>query len=339
MSVALPDARRDAVSRALQATFGATEPDGAPIRLAGGLSGATLLKIRVGGIPYVLRLEPEGQPHVAVSQAYGCMQAAARAMVAPRVWWADAADGVAITDFLEAKSLAQGPPEGARDLIVELGQTLRALHNTRGFPAGEDYLSRLDGVVGRYRAQPLLDPGLTAEAFDRFDAVRGTYRVRPEDRVASHNDLNPGTVMHDGRRLWLVDWESAFLADRFADLASVANWFAPDPAAEARLLTTYFRGPPNDEQGARFEVMKAVNHLFYGVIFLIGAAAERPDARIGADVAPPPRLAELRQRLGTGRLTLSAWEDRVLSGRARLVQALEDMRGARFDAALAQASG
>ena len=220
-----------------------------------------------------------------------------------------------------------------------MGQTLRALHNTRGFPAGEDYLSRLDGVVGRYRAQPLLDPGLTAEAFDRFDAVRGTYRVRPEDRVASHNDLNPGNVMHDGRRLWLVDWESAFLADRFADLASVANWFAPDPAAEARLLTTYFRGPPNDEQGARFEVMKAVNHLFYGVIFLIGAAAERPDARIGADVAPPPRLAELRQRLGTGRLTLSAWEDRVLYGRARLVQALEDMRGARFDAALAQASG
>ncbi len=46
------------------------------------------------------------------------------------------------------------------------------------------------------------------------------------DFVSSHNDLNPGNVLFQGDKAWLVDWESAFAADRYVDLAAIANFFA-----------------------------------------------------------------------------------------------------------------
>ena len=51
----IPEAKRPAVDRALTAAFGTTEMDS--VRpLTGGLSGASIYRIRVGGIAYLVRL-------------------------------------------------------------------------------------------------------------------------------------------------------------------------------------------------------------------------------------------------------------------------------------------
>ena len=50
--------------------------------------------------------------------------------------------------------------------------------------------------------------------------------VHPRDQVAwvpCDNDLKPQTILYDGERFWLVDWEAAFQNDRHHDLAVVAN--------------------------------------------------------------------------------------------------------------------
>ena len=47
----------------------------------------------------------------------------------------------------------------------------------------------------------------------------------------------------DGNRIWLVDWESAFLNDRYVDLAIVANFFVKDEAQEEAYLSAYFGEP------------------------------------------------------------------------------------------------
>jgi aminoglycoside phosphotransferase len=339
MTCLIPEAKRAAVARGLTAAFGTPELDVPPVALSGGLSGARLLKIRVGGIAYALRLEGPTNSFGDPARSFGCMQTAADALLAPRVWHADPAEGLAIMDLVPTKSLALDYPGDGRGKLVELAQALRVLHATRPFPPLVDFMEGMGGLIAQQRATDLLPPGTTQAVFELFVGVAAVYRTRDEDRVSSHNDLNPNNVLYDGRRLWLIDWECAFLADRYVDLAAVANWFAADADGKDLLLRTYLGAEPSAEQRARFEVMRAVNHVYYGAIFLVAAAAERPDARWPeGTLADGPSLGALREGLRAGTFTMQPWENRVTYAKARLAQAQADMEAAGFSAALARAA-
>jgi aminoglycoside phosphotransferase (APT) family kinase protein len=335
MSCPIPEAKREAVARALAAAFGVSEPDGPPVALSGGLSGAAVFRIRVGGIAYALRLTLERDDLRDPARGFACMATAAEAFLAPTVRYASADDGVAITDLVAAQPLFDYPGDGG-PLVVELAQTIRLLHQTPAFPELVDYMAGMDELVAQHRASGILDPAATTELFDRYAALARTYHTAPQDRVSSHNDINPGNLIYDGRRLWLIDWEAAFRADRYVDLATAANWLARTPALEERLLATYFGAPPTAEQRARFEVMKAVNHVFLGVMFLSTVAAGRPGAPLADRTLAGPPLAEMHAGLGSGAVSFARWEDRAAYGKSRLAQALESLRSDTFAQALAR---
>ena len=275
----IPEHMRPVVDRGLMAAFGTAELDSVAV-LSGGLSGAAVYRIRVGGIAYALRLTLSQDPLRDPVRGFACMGTAAQAFLAPTVRYASPGDGVTIMDLLEARPLFDYPGDGG-PLIVELAQTARLLHQTPTFPALVDYMTGMGELIGQLRASGALDPATSAELFDRYAGLAAAYRTAPGDVVSSHNDINPGNVIYDGRRLWLIDWEAAFAADRYVDLATIANWFVRSPDHEALLLATYFGGPLNPEQRARFAVMRVVNHVFAGVIFLNSALAERPCAQAG----------------------------------------------------------
>jgi aminoglycoside phosphotransferase len=333
MPNSFPEARRSAIDRALLSAFGTTELDAAT-PLSGGLSGAGLWRIRVGGIAYVLKIEESQHAVTDPARAYVCMRTAAAAFLAPRVRYADPADGVAIIEHVTPVSLAEYPAAG-HALIVELAQAARLLHETPAFPPMADYLDGVAGLIDQFRALDILEPAATDELFALFEELRDGYRTRPGDLVSSHNDLNPGNVVYDGSRLWLVDWDAAFLADRYVDLATLVNWFTRDAAGETALLATYFGRAPDLAEQARFDLMRLVNHLFAGVIFLNTALGERPDARLADRTLAGPSLSELHGRLWTGRFAILEWENRVTYGKARLAAALEGLRAPACDAALA----
>lgn len=326
MSDLIPQSSRASVEGALLAAFGVAAPDAPPARLAGGLSGSLLLRIRVGGVPYVLRIEGPPGPFADLGRAYGCMRAAAEALLAPRVWHADAQAGVAILDFIPHRALTFDYPGDGRGLVVELAQGLKVLHALPAFPPAIDYLDGLGLILRRLGefAGPAAEDLLAG-----FESLRARYRTRPADLVSSHNDLNPANVLYDGRRLWFIDWDAAFLADRYADLASLANWFTTDAMGEALLLAAYFGRPADSEEAARLRVMRVANHLFYGAMFLLGSAAVTP-----GPLHQPPPLDELRRRLALGELSFDQAENRALYGRARLAAALAAMRSPGYLAAL-----
>ena len=331
----IPEPKRAPVEAGLLSAFGATELDSPPVMLTGGLSGAVMLRIRVGGIDYALKIEGPPGPFSNVRHAYECMQMAADLMLAPRVWYADPAEGVAILDLLPQRPFSQHP--GGRDgLLVDLAQTVRALHQAPPFPRALEVLDGVDAFISPKAVAGLVAPAELEALFAGHARLRTVYRTRDGDRVSSHLDLNPANILFDGRRVWLIDWYSAFVADRYSDLATLVNWLASDPAGEALLTTTYFGAPMDAEQAARLYVMRQSNHLFLGALFLIGAAAERRDGMTAASLFEGPGLAELRERLKTGAFGLTAWENRVAYGRARLAEALTNMRGEAFDAALAK---
>lgn len=318
-----------AVERALRAAFGTAELDSAR-PMGGGLSGAHVFKIRVGGVPYLLRVEAERDAFRDPARAYACMRIAADAFLAPRVRYADADDGLAIMDFIEEKSLTFDYRGSREDLVVEATQTVRALHAGPAFPPLVDYLDGMDALISIFRARGLFTPKATARVFQLYSRLRGGYRPGQGDLVASHNDLNPRNILFDGQRLWLVDWESAFLADRYVDLACIANLFAHTEEEEELLLRTYF-GEVDAAARARLFLMRQVNHLFYAV----GLANSVAEATGPVESLEGPDLAQLHMGVTLGEVDLGSAPARLDYARARLAAAQEGMGSARFAAALA----
>ncbi|MBA4012764.1 MAG: aminoglycoside phosphotransferase [Phenylobacterium sp.] len=328
MALDFPPALRTAVARGLTAAFGVGEPDSI-VALGGGLSGAGVFRIRVGGIAYLLRLDQARDGFRDPQQAYECMRIAAAGLLAPRVRYADPDDGVAIMDFVDERPLSLEYRGTHDQLVVEVAQTVRALHGGPPFPPLVDYLDGIDALVAQFQARGLVAPAAMAELLDRWRNLRARYRTDPADLVASHNDLNPRNVLYDGSRLWLVDWESAFLADRYVDLSCVANLFAHTPADEDLLLATYF-GAVDAPRRARLQVMRQVNHLFYGLV-MANAVGEQPPAK---DLAGRS-LAQLHEALSLGEPVLDTDAGRFAYVKARLAAALDGLRDPQLEAALA----
>jgi len=318
-----------AVAKALRAAFGTPVLEGwAP--LSGGLSGAGVWRIRVGGIAYLLKVEaPERDGLRDPHRSQACMRLAAEACLAPRVRYADPDDGVAILEHIETRSLMLDYAGTRADRVVELGQAVRMLHQIQGFPPLVDYLDGLQALVGeavRGGAAPL-------GAFDTWPRLYEVCRRLTPQPVSSHNDLNPRNLLYDGRRIWLVDWEAAFRADRYVDLAAIANTFAADPEGEALLLRTYFGREASDAERARLWLFRQVSHVFHAAIFVAGVAGQ---AR--ADRLDGPDLDSIHQGLTLGEPLLDTPRGRLAYGLARLRTASANLASPAFAEAAAIAA-
>lgn len=313
-----------AVRKALRATF-ATETLDSATPLSGGLSGARVWRIRVGGIAYLLRVEaPERDALRDPHRSYVCMRLAAQACLAPGVRYADPDDGVMILDHVEARASVLGHPGARRELIVELGHALRALHAIEGFPPLVDYLDGLDALVGQAGRSGVVP----LDAFDPWARLLVVCRRLAPEPVSSHNDLNPRNLLHDGRRIWLIDWEAAFRADRYVDLAAIANTFAADPDGEALLLATYFGREATVAERARLWLFRQVSHVFHAAIFVAGVAGQARASSLAG-----PELDAIHQGLALGEPLLDTPEGRLAYGLARLRTASENLASPTFAAA------
>jgi aminoglycoside phosphotransferase (APT) family kinase protein len=331
--MSIPEDKATAVARALQAAFGAERPD-TVARVSGGLSGAGTWRIGVADRAYLLRIEAGRDELRDPVRHHACLRIASEAGVAPRLRYADAEDGVAIMDFVQVQPFPDADAPARPQFIAELGRRLAALHAAPAFPPLVDYMDGVASLITAFRQLRVLEEAATAELFERYAAVDAAYPRRAGDQVSSHNDLNGRNVLWDGDRIWFVDWEIAFRADRYGDLASLANLSAHTPQAEAQMLEAYFGRPAQAEERARLAVMRQVNHLYYGLVLLNFATFEAPGLRYPGAVIEAPPLAEIHAGLRAGTFPLETLEGRTLYGRSRLNAALEGMRLPAFAQAL-----
>jgi thiamine kinase-like enzyme len=87
--------------------------------------------------------------------------------------------------------------------------------------------------------------------------------------VPCHNDLLAANFLHDGERLWIVDWEYAGMGDRYFDLGnfSVNNELGADE--EVALLSAYFDEPPPPRRLAALGLMRYMSDFreaMWGVV-------------------------------------------------------------------------
>ncbi len=254
---------REIARQALSTAFGemavaAIQPVG------GGASGALTYRVDAAGGQYLMRLEtrrgPLRNPH-----QYTCMQTAASAGVAPPLVHVDADAGVAIMRFILPRPL-QAYPGGPAALSRDLGRLVARLQTTPAFPHLTDYLTAIDRMLGYLRRANVIDGARLDAPCKGFDRIREAYPWNADALVSSHNDPNPGNIIFDGERLWLVDWETAYRNDPLVDVAIVAENFAPTPELEDVLLRAWLDRPPDSSVRARLLLMRQVTRLYYAAL-------------------------------------------------------------------------
>lgn len=315
--------RREAGRRALAEAFG---PGAAIVAepLAGGASGAAVLRLEVAGGRYVLRLDAAADGLREPRRHAACLRIASEAGVAPRLLYADAASGVSITEFIEADD----PADMAREArIVAAAEAVRRLHAAPPFPPLVEFMAGMAIIVGQLEAAVVLPAEEMAAVLAAWRALSDAY-PRDAEVMASHNDLHPRNLLFSGGRAWIIDWELAFAADRYVDLAGLANAMGADEADAELILDRYFGRPATGAQHGRLYLMRQVSRLFYGVMMLNAAARERPGAPF-ATVGEGAADAD----------SLTTYDGRVRFGRARLAEAIAGVADLRFAEAARQAAG
>lgn len=171
--------------------------------------------------------------------------------------------GVLVIGYIEGRTLDAADLQDAAmldqaaDLVARVHREIPV--HLRGpamvfwvFHVVRDYAATLLARGSRHSAGL---PDLLAEA------ARLELAVGPIDMVYGHNDLLPANFLHDGTRLWLIDWDYAGFNSPLFDLGGLAANASLDSGLEAHLLSRYFGGPPDAGLWRRYRAMKAAAAL------------------------------------------------------------------------------
>jgi hypothetical protein len=319
----IPEEKSAAVFRGLREAFGANVIDDIS-RITKGLGSDLVFRIVVQGSPFLLQIMMRIDERNDPVRQFTCMKAAAEAGLAPRVRYTNTEDGIAIIDFVEAI------PFPATQALVQLPGTLRRLHALRPFPKAFNYVTAHNGFIWRFRTANLLSSGEIEGAFTRYEQVCAAYPRLDSDMVSTHSDLKPENILFDGQRVWLVNWQAAFVNDRYFDLAVVANFVVTSDADEQTYLEQYFGQPPDEYQRARFFLMGQVLHMFYATVFLLLGSAGKPISQS----ENLPSFRDFHRRIWAGEVNLADNDLKIVYGMVHWEQLLQNMRRSRFDEAL-----
>jgi len=188
-------------------------------------------------------------------------RAAHAAGVSPAVLHAE--PGALVIDYIDGRTMTAADLrkdallDQALDLIIRAHRGI-PMH-LRGpvltfwvFHVIRDYAATLADGSSRYLA---MLPGMLA------DAAGLEAAVGPVDLVFGHNDLLPANFLHDGTRMWLIDWDYAGFNLPLFDLGGLAANNALSLRQEAVMLTRYFDTQPDAALWRRYRAMKAAAAL------------------------------------------------------------------------------
>lgn len=171
--------------------------------------------------------------------------------------------GALVIDFVEGRTLAAEDLRQRPMLEQAMALVARAHRDMPRFLRGpalvfwvfhvaRDYAATLRD--GQSRHLPLL-PALLD------DAARLEAAIGPIDLVFGHNDLLPANFLHDGTRLWLIDWDYAGFNSPLFDLGGLAANNGLTPQDEDWMLAAYFHRPPDAPLRRAYAAMKAAAAL------------------------------------------------------------------------------
>lgn len=304
---------RGPVLAALEGAFGSAQADSIT-PMVGGASGAFPFRVEIGERRYVVRVEGEASPLRNPNQ-YRSMQIAADAGIAPALHYVDEATRVSVMDFIDEKAIADFPG-GKQALVLAVGHMLKRLQTIPLFPAFVEYPDIVDRLWQWVCRTGLFAEGALDPHTERLSRIRESSAGTCADLVSSHNALVPRNLLFDGRRLWLIDWESAYRNDPLVDVAIALDNFTESPDMESEFLQAWLGGRPHDAFYAQLGPVRALTRLYYAGVLL--SASFAASGALGDPDTAAPSVAEFRRAVAEGRLKPGAAQTKHILGKMYL---------------------
>jgi len=232
-----------------------------PVPVEGGITNVNML-VADNGQKYIVRIGDDIPVHQVMRfNELAASKAAHAAGLSPGVVHQE--PGILVLEFIECRTFTE---EDVRDQanLERIVPLIKSCHNDipehlRGpvlmfwvFHVVRDYAWTLREGNSPYAGQ--ID-GLLASARTLAKATG------PVDVVFAHNDLLPGNILDDGKRLWLIDWDYAGFNSPLFDLGGLASNNGLSDSQELWMLETYFEKPVTDELMHRYQAMKCASLL------------------------------------------------------------------------------
>lgn len=249
----------DPIARALSLPLWAGEVKAVP--LGGGITNLNVL-VTDAKRRAVVRIGDDIPVHQIMRfNELAASRAAHAAGISPAVIYHE--PGALVIDFVEGRTMTA---EDLRDPDLLEQALALVMHAHRDIPRHlrgpaltfwvfqvlRDYAATLGEGKSRHFKTVL---GLLDEAAELETAV-GRIEL-----VFGHNDLLPANFLHDGRRMWLIDWDYAGWGSPLFDLGGLSANNGLDNAQEDWLLAAYFGHKPDADLWRRFRAMKAAAAL------------------------------------------------------------------------------
>jgi len=211
--------------------------------LHGGLSNESYT-VACGGEKYVVRFGTDYPfHHVVREREVMTARAAHAAGFAPEVVHAE--PGIMVSRFIDGHTY---DGEDVRKNREEIARLMRRFHSSLPahvsgagfifwvFHVIRDYAhtlkkgkSRFEGELPRY-----------LELAEKLEAIQAPLPI-----CFGHHDLLPANFIHDGTRLWLIDFEYAGFGTAMFDLAGITSNAGFSEAEAGELLAAYFEAVPS----------------------------------------------------------------------------------------------
>lgn len=183
--------------------------------ISDGLSGAGVYRVDAGDLAFVLKVAPEHEASARWPRALAIWRQAAAAGLTPALVHVDETRRAVLTALVVDRSfpVLYRDPLSQERALAELGRTLRCVH---ALPLPSDGESA-EAAAAPWTLLPtawgaLTTAGIAVPDFVRRAAEGLLTEVPPESGrapVLSHNDVHPKNLVHDGARLYLMDWDAA----------------------------------------------------------------------------------------------------------------------------------
>jgi len=211
--------------------------------LHGGLSNESFI-VSDAGERYVVRF---GQDfpfhHVYRDREVMATRAAHAAGFAPELVHAE--PGVMVSRFIDGKTYGEAD---VRDNHRDIARLMRRFHQTMAsYTSGAGFIFWVFHVIRDYAGTLAAGNSRMSSELPRYLALAETLEARqvPMPIIYGHHDLLPANFIHDGSRLWLIDFEYAGFGTAMFDLAGATSNAGFDATQTEDFLTCYLEHSPD----------------------------------------------------------------------------------------------
>jgi len=285
-----------------------------------GLSGAGVFSVDTDSGGYVLRVMPPHEFDVWLRHL-AILRLASERGIAPALAHVDAEHRAIVSARVDGPPLGAvlGDPASRERVLASMVSQLAALHSLE-----LEEIERLDppAVARAHWLTQSARAGFPAWAHpvaDELDRAAAIIAADPRWTL-SHNDLNPGNLLWDGARVWLIDWTSSGMTHPYYDLATISTFLQLPDEAALGLLAMQEGARPIGAQAVTFRAHRRVAAILSGLMFIKLTPDRSLHAPERADDAPT--LTEVYRGLQSGSVDLQSDAGKCMFGLALLRSAL-----------------